>query len=68
MNIHEHQAKQILREFGTPISNGQVIFSINELKEKRTKLKSKEFVSKAKIHTGGRSKAGGVKVIKDAKE
>ena len=63
MNIHEHQAKDILREFGAPVSNGVVIFSINELKEKITKLKSKSFVLKAQIHAGGRGKAGGVKLI-----
>ena len=63
MNIHEHQAKDILREFGAPVSNGVVIFSINELKDKITKLKSKSFVLKAQIHAGGRGKAGGVKLI-----
>ena len=68
MNIHEHQAKEILREFGAPVSKGQVIFSLNELKEKISKLNSKEFVLKAQIHAGGRGKAGGVKLIKDPKE
>ena len=68
MNIHEHQAKEILREFGAPVSEGQVILSIHELKEKISKLKSKEFVLKAQIHAGGRGKAGGVKLIKDPKE
>jgi len=68
MNIHEHQAKEILREFGAPVSKGQVIFSLNELKEKISKLKSKEFVLKAQIHAGGRGKAGGVKLIKDPEE
>ena len=68
MNIHEHQAKEILKEFGAPVSKGQVIFSINELKEKVSKLKSKEFVLKAQIHAGGRGKAGGVKLVKDPKE
>ena len=68
MNIHEHQAKEILKEFGAPVSKGQVIFSINELKEKVSKLKGKEFVLKAQIHAGGRGKAGGIKLIKDIKE
>jgi len=67
MNIHEHQAKEILKEFGAPVSNGVVIFSPNELKEKISKLNSKEFVLKAQIHAGGRGKAGGVKLIKDEK-
>ena len=65
MNIHEHQAKEILKEFGAPVSNGIVIFSLDEIKEKISKLKSKEFVLKAQIHAGGRGKAGGVKLIKD---
>ncbi len=68
MNIHEHQAKEILKEFGAPVSEGQVIFSINEIKEKLSKLKSKKFVLKAQIHAGGRGKAGGVKIVKNLEE
>ena len=67
MNIHEHQAKEILKDFGAPVSNGIVIYSIDEIKEKILKLKSKEFVLKAQIHAGGRGKAGGVKLFKDVK-
>jgi succinyl-CoA synthetase beta subunit len=68
MNIHEHQAKEILKEFGAPVSNGVVVTSINEIPEKIKKLKSTQFVLKAQIHAGGRGKAGGVKLIKDVKE
>ena len=68
MNIHEHQAKEILKEFGAPVSNGVVILSPNEIDEKISQLKSKEFVLKAQIHAGGRGKAGGVKLIKNFKE
>ena len=68
MNIHEHQAKEILREFGAPISNGVVVYSVNEIKDKIKMLKSKEFVLKAQIHAGGRGKAGGVKLIKNISE
>ena len=68
MNIHEHQAKEILKEFGAPVSNGVVILSLNEINEKISQLKSKEFVLKAQIHAGGRGKAGGVKLIKNLKE
>jgi len=68
MNIHEHQAKEILKEFGAPISNGVVIVSLNEIKEKISQLKSKKFVLKAQIHAGGRGKAGGVKLIKNIEE
>ena len=65
MNIHEHQAKQILKEFGAPVSNGIVIHTVDEIRKKINQLKSKEFVLKAQIHAGGRGKAGGVKLIKD---
>ena len=68
MNIHEHQAKEILKEFGAPVSNGVVILSIDDIKKEITKLKSKEFVLKAQIHAGGRGKAGGVKLIKNISE
>ena len=65
MNIHEHQAKEILKEFGAPVSKGVVIYSINEIREKISNLTSKEFVLKAQIHAGGRGKAGGVKLVKN---
>ncbi len=68
MNIHEHQAKEILKEYGSPISNGIVIKTIGELKREIKKLNSKEFVLKAQIHAGGRGKAGGVKLIKNISE
>ncbi len=65
MNIHEYQAKEILKEFGAPVSKGIVIFNLDELKKKISQLKSKEYVLKAQIHAGGRGKAGGVKLIKN---
>ena len=65
MNIHEHQAKDLLRKYGAPVSNGVVILNKDEIEEKTKKLKSKEFVVKAQIHAGGRGKAGGVKLVKD---
>ena len=68
MNIHEHQAKEILKEFGAPVSNGVVINSIDEIKEKISKLNTKEFVLKAQIHAGGRGKAGGVKLVKNVSD
>ena len=68
MNIHEHQAKKILKEFGAPVSNGVVILSLKEIDEKINQLKSKEFVLKAQIHAGGRGKAGGVKLTKSLNE
>jgi succinyl-CoA synthetase beta subunit len=68
MNIHEHQAKEILKKYGVPISNGVVIYSPSEIKSKIDQLKSKEFVLKAQIHAGGRGKAGGVKLVKKIDE
>ncbi len=65
MNIHEYQAKEILKEFGAPVSKGIVIFNLDELENKISQLTSEEYVLKAQIHAGGRGKAGGVKLIKN---
>ncbi len=63
MNIHEHQAKEILKEFGAPVSNGVVVFKPEDIKQKIKILKSDKIVLKAQIHAGGRGKAGGVKLL-----
>ena len=68
MNIHEHQAKEILRNYGAPVSNGVVIFSREEINDKVSLLKKKAYVLKAQIHAGGRGKAGGIKLIKNTSE
>ena len=68
MNIHEHQAKEILKEFGAPVSNGVVIFSLNDIEKKISILQKGSYVLKAQIHAGGRGKAGGVKLVKDLEE
>ncbi len=68
MNIHEHQAKNILKDYGAPVSNGFVIFSLKEIDQKIKQLKSKKFVLKAQIHAGGRGKAGGVKLVHNIDE
>ena len=65
MNIHEHQAKEILKNFGAPVSKGVVIHSLDEINDKIQLLNSSEFVLKAQIHAGGRGKAGGVKLVKN---
>ena len=67
MNIHEHQAKEILKDFGAPITNGFVIFKPQEVNKKINELKSEKFVLKAQIHAGGRGKAGGVKLVDRSK-
>ena len=64
MNIHEHQAKEILKEFGAPTTEGLIIFNTDNLIEKIKVLNSNQFVLKAQIHAGGRGKAGGVKILK----
>ena len=65
MNIHEHQAKDLLKEFGAPVSRGVTIFNTEEIASKIKDLDFKEFVVKAQIHAGGRGKAGGVKLVKN---
>ena len=63
MNIHEYQAKGILRQFGIPVPNGIVILDLKEIKKKIEELNSKKnLVLKAQIHAGGRGKAGGIKI------
>ena len=68
MNIHEHQAKIILKDFGAPVSKGVVVFSLDEIDEKIKELNSTSFVVKAQIHVGGRGKGGGVKLVKNVQE
>ena len=68
MNIHEYQAKEILKKYGAPVSNGVVISSLSEIKSKINKLRGENFVLKAQIHAGGRGKAGGVKLVKNLQE
>ncbi len=63
MNIHEHQAKEILKEFGAPVTNGVTIFEKDDLEKKLNLLTSQKLVVKAQIHAGGRGKAGGVKLV-----
>jgi len=63
MNIHEHQAKEILKSYSAPVSNGVVAFSLEEIKKKISLLKTNKFVVKAQIHAGGRGKAGGIKLV-----
>ena len=63
MNIHEHQAKQILKKYGAAVPNGVFGFSSEEIVEKAKKLNTEKYVLKAQIHAGGRGKAGGVKIL-----
>ena len=63
MNIHEYQAKKILKDFGVDIPNGIIVFSLAEIDQKFKNLKTKKVVLKAQIHAGGRGKAGGIKIV-----
>jgi len=64
MNIHEYQAKAVLREFGVPVPRGVPAFSVDEALKGAEELGGPVWVVKAQIHAGGRGKAGGVKVVK----
>ena len=68
MNIHEHQAKQILKKYGAVVPNGVFALNVSELIEKAKTLKTEKYVLKAQIHAGGRGKAGGVKLVKKIKD
>ena len=68
MNIHEHQAKKILKKFGVTVPEGVFGLTVEELLEKCKSLKTNKYVLKAQIHAGGRGKAGGVKILDNLSE
>ena len=68
MNIHEHQAKQILKKYGAVVPEGVFALTVEDLIEKVKSLKTKKYVLKAQIHAGGRGKAGGVKILDTIEE
>ena len=63
MNIHEHQAKDLFREYNIPVSSGEVAYQKNEIENVVNKVDGPIWVVKAQIHAGGRGKGGGVKVV-----
>ncbi|MDC3076728.1 ADP-forming succinate--CoA ligase subunit beta [Candidatus Pelagibacter sp.] len=65
MNIHEHQAKNILRKYGAKVPDGVYALNVEDLLRKVKELKTEKYVLKAQIHAGGRGKAGGVKIVND---
>jgi succinyl-CoA synthetase beta subunit len=65
LNIHEYQAKEILKRYGVPVPKGSVAFTADEAYNLAKENGNGPWVVKAQIHAGGRGKAGGVKVIKD---
>ena len=68
MNIHEHQAKEILKKYGAIVPAGVFSTSVDDLLEKAKNLKTEKYVLKAQIHAGGRGKAGGVKILNTLEE
>jgi succinyl-CoA synthetase beta subunit len=78
MNIHEYQAKQLLKDFGVPVSDGRVVLNADEAKARAAEMDGPIWVVKAQIHAGGRGKGtlkepaagekGGVRLTKSATE
>ena len=68
MNIHEHQAKKILKKYGAVVPEGIFALTVEDLVEKAKSLNTKKYVLKAQIHAGGRGKAGGVKILDTIEE
>jgi len=64
MNIHEYQAKAVLRDFAVPVPRGLSAFTVEDAVKAAHQLGGPVWVVKAQIHAGGRGKAGGVKVVK----
>ena len=64
MNIHEYQAKEVLRSYGVATGKGEPAFTVDEAVEAAKRLPGPVYVVKAQIHAGGRGKGGGVKVVK----
>ena len=68
MNIHEHQAKALLKKFGAPVLGGEAAYTVDEAVSTAKLLGGPVWVVKAQIHAGGRGKGGGVKVVKSIEE
>jgi succinyl-CoA synthetase beta subunit len=68
MNIHEYQAKEVLRGFAVPVPRGKAVFTVEEAVAAAKELGGPVWVVKAQIHAGGRGKGGGVKVVKSIED
>ena len=68
MNIHEYQAKDLLKQYGAPVAEGRVAAAPHEAKSHAEALGGGTFVVKAQIHAGGRGKGGGIKLVKTLQE
>lgn len=68
MNLHEYQAKNLLRKYGVAVPDGEVVFNPEDVKEAIQRIGGNRWVVKAQVHAGGRGKAGGVKLVNSADE
>lgn len=68
MNLHEYQAKQLLAQYGLPVSRGEVAANVEEAVSIADKMGTQRWVVKAQVHAGGRGKAGGVKLVSNKDE
>ena len=68
MNIHEYQAKQVLKKYGVPTSHGVVALKADDIDDLLNNFDADLYVVKAQIHAGGRGKAGGVKVVRNKED
>jgi len=68
MNLHEYQSKQLLSEYGLPVSKGEVAATVEDALHIANKMQTARWVVKAQVHAGGRGKAGGVKLLSNKDE
>ena len=68
MDIHEYQAKALLADFGVPIPAGGLAYSPEQAQYRATEIGGDQWVVKAQVHTGGRGKAGGIRVCRSEQE
>ncbi len=68
MNLHEYQAKGLLRKYNVAVPDGEVVFNPEDVKEAAMRLGGNRWVVKAQVHAGGRGKAGGVKLVNSVDE
>ncbi|EKD74035.1 MAG: succinyl-CoA synthetase subunit beta, partial [uncultured bacterium] len=68
MNLHEYQAKQLLKKYGLPVSKGEIASSLNEASQVAKNMGLQRLVVKAQVHAGGRGKSGGVKLVTSHEE
>ncbi len=63
MNLHEYQAKQLLKQYGIPVPLGEVVWNLENAVKAAASIGGNRWVVKAQVHAGGRGKAGGVKIV-----